>query len=120
MAVKTDIGSDADVFYSQAEIFHRTDPKRALKQLEQYRQLMRDNHARGGFSAPEKDARVGEMIARLRQAVAGQGVPEDERLFDPVKLSHGFPTWLALVLAVLAGVAVGLVAIRLSRRRRRS
>ncbi|HAN31600.1 MAG TPA: hypothetical protein DCQ06_08400 [Myxococcales bacterium] len=112
MAVKTDIGSDADVFYSQAEIFHRTEPKRALKHLKQYRQLMKDNHARGGFSAPEKDARVGEMIARVEQAVAGKLVPANERIFDPVKTSHGFPTWLALILAALAGIGVGLGAAR--------
>ncbi len=118
-AVETDLGSDADVLYSRAELHHRTDPKAALADLRAYRALMAANKRRGGFSAPEKEAKVGEMEARLQRAFAGEPVGPDERVFDPLKTGgHALPLWLAVVAALIVGVAAGAAASRLAKRKK--
>ena len=114
-AIGADLGTDADVYYCRAEIFHRRKPAQAVADIKRYRAMMATNKRKDGFSAPEKELRVGEMQARLERVVAGDALAADERLFDPLQVAGQRPTaliWLGGGLLILGGLL-------LWRRRRR-
>ncbi len=117
-AIAADLGTDADVYYCRAEIFHRRNPAQAVADIKRYRAMMAANKRKDGFSAPEKEQRVGDMQARLERVVAGEALAEDERLFDPLHVAGQRPVApILLVGAVL--VMAGLVLWRRRRRRGR-
>lgn len=120
-SVAADAGSDADVYYCRAEVWHRSDPRRALADIGRYQQLMASNRARGAWSAPGKEERVARMRAVLQDVVDGRGrlPPADQDLFDPLLQPriHDPPShWPRL--AALAVAAAGLLAVVAWRRRR--
>jgi len=115
-AAKADGGEDADVYYCAAEVYHRKDPARAIKDIDRYLAIMKDNLAKGAYSAPEKEAGVRRMRDRLLAAVDGKQPLSDEELFDPIAetslLPKNFDTGstptrlLALLLLVAPGLGV--------------
>ncbi len=86
-AVAVDPGSDADVYYCRAEVWHRADPKRALADIERYQSQMKLNRAAGAWSGPGKEERVEAMRQYIQRVVDGKAqLPSaQEDLFDPLR-----------------------------------
>jgi MYXO-CTERM domain-containing protein len=121
-SVAADAGSDADVYYCRAEVWHRVDTRRALADIARYQQLMASNRARGAWSAPGKEERVARMRAVLQDVVDGRAQlpPPDQDLFDPLlqlELREPPSPWPKVVgaMALLAGVAAAVMRRRRSR-----
>ncbi len=90
-AVAADSGDDADVYYCRAEVYHRTEPKQALADIDRYIAVMTRNQATGAFSAPGKEQKVRKMRAFMQRVVDGEEEPGTLELFDPIRSSAGPP-----------------------------
>jgi len=84
-ALSVDPGSDADIFYSRAEIEHLKDPAKALADMKHYIAVMDENRKKGGYSAPHKDALVKHMADYFERVLRGEVAADAEDLFDPVQ-----------------------------------
>jgi len=87
-AAQVDEGGDADIYYSRAEILHQVDLDAALKDLTRYQALMKEQLARGAYSAPHKEGRVQGMLDHLRRAKRGEIPADASAWFDPVDPTH--------------------------------
>ena len=118
-AVEGDSGTDADVFYCRAEVYHQREPARAVKDIDRYIEMMRQNKARGAWSAPEKERKVLAMRDKMARVAAGaEAAPaaDDHGLFDPIRVAirdhgGGFGMDAAFLLAFGFAIALGAVAV---------
>ena len=118
-AVDVDSGSDADVYYCRAEVYHRTDPKRALQDIDRYIAIMARNKRAGAFSAVDKEQKVAHMRALMVAVTEGKRPPGGIELFDPIRDPAPLPS-AALTWAWRGVGAAGLlVAIGWVRRLRK-
>jgi tetratricopeptide (TPR) repeat protein len=83
-ALAVDPGSDADIYYSRAEIEHLKDIDKTLADLRHYASVMDENRKKGGYSAPHKDALVHHMFEHFEKVKRGETTADAEDLFDPV------------------------------------
>lgn len=122
-AVAGDSGTDADVFYCRAEVYHQREPARAVQDIDRYIEMMRENRARGAWSAPEKERKVGAMrdkMARVAAGVEAAPAPDDHGLFDPVRVAirdDGGGMGMDLAFVVAFGLAIALAALAVVIRR---
>ncbi len=112
-AKRAEKGEDADVHYCSAEVHHRTNPKKALEDIDRYIAIMAENRKKGAYTAPQKETAVLRMRAHLQQVIAGEAEPAGLELFDPVAqasmVPRGWGKWLlALILALLPALLVVL------------
>lgn len=105
-AAQTEVGEDADVWYCRAEVFQRTNPKQALADIDRYIAVMAENHAKGAFSAPDKERKVRAMREHMQRVVAGTATPMGHDLFDPLVIeplwSDALDAWILAFLLVTA------------------
>ena len=73
---------DPDAYYCRAEIFHRTEVERSLKDLDMYLTMVQRIRDAGGDVAESKMDRVREMQAFLRRVHDGK--QEMTEVFDPL------------------------------------
>lgn len=114
---------DADAFYCRAEIWHRKDPRKAIKDMEEYLRIMDENRKRGSFWSEGKEKRVKDMLAHMERVAAGELKPDAAELFDPIhdRFVGTMPT--TTVVGVAAGLGLlglGIVLVVRARRRKRS
>jgi len=103
-----DDGGDADVYYCRAEVWHRTDPGRAIGDIDRYIAIMQRNKAHGAWAAPDKEKKVAVMRAHLAAVAAGRKEAGSIELFDPIRVppaDDGMPKWLWEILVVLGVTA---------------
>lgn len=118
LAVRHDDGSDADVYYCRAEVWHRKDPAKALEDIARYQQIMVVNKQKGAFLNAKKEQRVENMRQIIAKAQAENRPVAGEDLFDPIL---GIPPVQEPPLwpKVVAGAAAVVLALRLWLRFRR-
>lgn len=119
LAVRHDDGSDADVYYCRAEVWHRKDPAKALQDIARYQQIMVVNKEKGAFLNAKKEKRVEDMRQVIAKAHAEKHPLTGEDLFDPILGAPPLqdkPMWPK----VIAGTAALVLAARLWLRRRKS
>lgn len=112
-ALEFDEKTDADVYYCEAEVWHKKDPKRALAAIERYQQLMREQAPTGAWHGPGKAEKVEHMRQVMAKVVAGEPLPAED-MYDPVLQQGGrraqglLADWLPIALGGIVVAAVGL------------
>lgn len=119
LAVRHDDGSDADVYYCRAEVWHRKDPGKALLDIARYQQIMVVNKQKGAFLNAKKEQRVEDMRQAIAKAHAANRPLTGEDLFDPILGAPPVPDKPAWPKFVAVAAALVLAA-RLWMRRRQS
>lgn len=104
-ALQFDEKTDADVYYCEAEVWHKKDPKRALQAIERYQKLMHDQAPSGAWHGPGKAEKVEHMRQVMAAVVAGGPLPAQD-MYDPVLQQGGEGVGGALRGGLLAALAV--------------
>jgi hypothetical protein len=108
-ALRFDEKTDADVYYCEAEVWHKKDPKRALQAIGKYQKLMRDEQPNGAWHGAGKDAKVEHMRQVMERVVAGEPLPAGD-MYDPVLSNAAAAETASLDLPVAGAVGMGLIA----------